>query len=68
MEDCGGVGGCHLVPRVPLTLPVADRVPVPPSPAPLYTLRDHNTPQHCTALHGIPATSKVHCVSPIAEK
>ena len=27
---------------------------------PLYTLRDHNTPQHCTALHGIPATSKVH--------
>ena len=23
---------------------------------PLYTLRDQNTPQHCTALHGLPST------------
>ena len=30
--DCGGVGGCDPVCRVPLTMPAADKVPVPPSP------------------------------------
>ena len=31
LEECTGVDGCDPVPRVPLALPVADRVPVPPS-------------------------------------